>query len=674
MRHFTMRLRRYLSASAVALFSFCTLGSASAQADFSNPRAKRIIPEEFRGQAQFALSDAAMARITDHVLSARQERLNLSAAQKKISPLLRNFASRQSNAGLRAASSVAQVRNPLLRFAKNGDIRLEVSLSSVDSAVLDTLSRNGLHITAIDAQRNRIFAGCPTNNLDSALENLAGHDFVKSVNPIVGELVRAGSVQSEGDAALRANKVRRFLGIDGDDVKLCAISDGITSAAFPVSTGDLPGNDLGEPDVDLCPLNDNSGDEGTAMLEIMHDLAPGAELGFCPAFGDNGAQGLADAVTYLANDAFEGEGCDVIVDDVGILTEPFFQDGVVAQAVDAAVAGGVSYFSSAGNGAQDHYELPYTDTDPDDEFFNLHDFGLAAGGPSNLVWDGIVGGAGNFFAVFFQWNEAFGASGNDFNVFIFDQNGIPAGNPAGDFPIGGNGTAIQDGDDDPSEIAFVINTQGEVTPETPFGTILPFVIVVDRFNADPNTLFEMNFNGLFALNQDFNVPEGSVWGHPAAHGAVAVAATGAVTNNDGTENPNLDIIEPFSSRGPALIFFDPDGTANFQARRKPDLTAVDGTSVTGVNFFTPFFGTSASAPHAAAVAALMLDANKRLTPRQLEKIMKLTARDRGDRGFDFTWGRGLVDAFRAVIIAKITAFFNRHRGFRDDDDDDDDDD
>src|SRR5690606_16399809 len=119
-----------------------------------------------------------------------------------------------------------------------------------------------------------------------------------------------------------------------------------------------------------------------------------------------------------------------------------------------AVHSGVAYFSSAGNGAEDHYELPYFDTVAGDNFefpLDVHDFGLAAGGASDVDWNGIVAGAGNFFAVFMQWNDAFGASGNDYDVYLFDQNGFPAGHPSGDFPIGENGIAWQDGTADPLE-------------------------------------------------------------------------------------------------------------------------------------------------------------------------------------------------------------------------------
>ncbi len=49
-------------------------------------------------------------------------------------------------------------------------------------------------------------------------------------------------------------------------------------------------------------------------------------------------------------------GANIIVDDVGYPDEPFFQDGVVAQAINAAAAQGVAYFSAAGNDGRNSYE------------------------------------------------------------------------------------------------------------------------------------------------------------------------------------------------------------------------------------------------------------------------------------------------------------------------------
>ena len=95
-------------------------------------------------------------------------------------------------------------------------------------------------------------------------------------------------------------------------------------------------------------------DEGRAMAQLIHDIAPGSELLFRTAF--NGRADFAQGIIDLAD-----AGADIIVDDIGYFLAPFFQDGPVAQAVDQVVANGVSYFSSAGNSDNNSYEAPYVD-------------------------------------------------------------------------------------------------------------------------------------------------------------------------------------------------------------------------------------------------------------------------------------------------------------------------
>jgi uncharacterized repeat protein (TIGR01451 family) len=131
---------------------------------------------------------------------------------------------------------------------------------------------------------------------------------------------------------------------------------------------------------------------------------------------------------------------------------------------------------------------------------------------------------------------------------------------------------------------------------------------------------------------EFVVPESSV---PNAADAVGVISVGAVN----WRTPAT--IEPFSSRGPTN-----DG------RLKPELVAPDGVSVTGAGGFpTTFFGTSASAPHAGAVAAVVLSANPTLTPARLAARMMAAAVPLGSPIPNNTFGSGLVDALTALSPA-----------------------
>ena len=80
------------------------------------------------------------------------------------------------------------------------------------------------------------------------------------------------------------------------------------------------------------------------MLQIVHDVAPGAQLFFATA--DVSEAGFAANILALRDAPYN---CDIIIDDVFYFDEPVFQDGIVAQAVNTVTAAGALYFSSAGN-------------------------------------------------------------------------------------------------------------------------------------------------------------------------------------------------------------------------------------------------------------------------------------------------------------------------------------
>ena len=104
-------------------------------------------------------------------------------------------------------------------------------------------------------------------------------------------------------------------------------------AADDVASGDLPGP--GNPYGHLTPVtvladgdpaDTANTDEGRAMLQIMHDLAPGAALAFCT----NGATPAEFAANVRALRANATAPCDVLVDDAVFDEEPFFSDGPAA--------------------------------------------------------------------------------------------------------------------------------------------------------------------------------------------------------------------------------------------------------------------------------------------------------------------------------------------------------
>ena len=189
----------------------------------------------------------------------------------------------------------------------------------------------------------------------AALEPLAGMDAVLSIRTS-DEAVTHGQARgfaaatgadppgsraagkqdtSEGDVAHRADEARRVFGVDGSGIGIGVLSDGVDSLAERQASGDLP--------ADVTVYWAGEGDEGTAMLEIVHDLAPGAKLYFASVTG----QGQGSFATSI--EALCRAGADVIVDDVYFMEEAAFQDGIVAQGINAAVADGCFHFSAAGN-------------------------------------------------------------------------------------------------------------------------------------------------------------------------------------------------------------------------------------------------------------------------------------------------------------------------------------
>ena len=189
-----------------------------------------------------------------------------------------------------------------------------------------------------------------------------------SIQPATAQgLVQTTPVnRSEGDISHRADLARQTYGYTGTGVKVCVLSDGVNSLAALQASGDLPG-------VIVVPGQAGNGNEGAAMLEIVHDLAPGAQLFYATAFG-----GIVSFANNIKTLRFTYR-CDIIVDDVSYFAETPFQvgqtpgvvstsnGGIVTEAVNEVVADGALYFSSAGNsgdqdaGASGVWEGDYAD-------------------------------------------------------------------------------------------------------------------------------------------------------------------------------------------------------------------------------------------------------------------------------------------------------------------------
>lgn len=503
------------------------------------------------------------------------------------------------------------------------------------------------------------------------------------LTPIVSATGCAGLVTSEGDSQLGAASAREAFNLDGGGVTVGVLSDSFdtagsapTHAGQDVASGDLPGsgNPCGHANpVDVLddyaangPEEPEQADEGRAMAQIVHDLAPGTDIDFATAF--KGELSFAANIHALAN-----AGASVIVDDVSYLDEPFFQDGPVSVAANEVAGGDVAYFSAAGNNnlidaeGRDiaSWEAPqYRDSagcppplvafsEEVEEFEEEKGIVPSVGlepehcmdfdpgpGPSekdeafeiNVEKDATL-------LVDLQWAEPWFGVGTDIDAYLFNPGGKPIG------------VGVEDnvnGSEQPFEAVGWKNDTGAA---------VKVELVINRFSgsANPRLKFALLQNGGGVTSTEYSQSAGgdtvgpTIFGHNGASGAVTV---GAVRYN-ATSAPEI-----YSSRGPLTNYFGPvAGTSpaspiSPQTIQKPDLAATDCGLTT---FFAPtstpsvyrFCGTSAAAPHAAAVAALMRQANPSLSLQQLRTALATTAKPVGGFGIDAV-GAGLVDAFGAV--------------------------
>jgi hypothetical protein len=535
-------------------------------------------------------------------------------------------------------------------------VRIHLNGSRRLNEVRTALEGLGLEIIHVDPswREGVISAWLPISEATTA----AAVDGIRSVLLAPAPGRRVGSVTAESSVVERAKDVNTpgvfsAQGIIGAGISVGIVSDSYnTSSSTPnanlgVASGDLPGP--GNPNGHTTPvvvLQDGATidtDEGRGMAEIVHDIAPGAKISFQTSGLTQNA--MASAIRNLRTNA--ASQCDIIADDIYFFEEPFFSDGPIAQAIDDVVTSSVLagkkvvYFSAAGNDGNNAYSSDVNRVTPaagmaavDNLNFSGVPASLYAGGFHNLNPGGATKIAMSITTnggptVSLQWDDPFDTGGltTDYNLLVFSS--------TGSYLSALSGTDNNFSTQEPLEL---IDLDG--------GTMYQLVIALG--SSAPPTATHLH---LAAVSQDdlsssYIVHDAiSIFGHAAAVNANAV---GAYVYNDGPDTipsynsghvnpppgPYRPARESFSSTGGNLSFyFDPNGirlvTPNI--RPKPEFSACDGvnTSFFGDDNdndnFPNFSGTSASAPTAAAIAALVLQAAGgpgSRTPAQMRTLME----------------------------------------------------
>lgn len=551
-----------------------------------------------------------------HIEALLEEKAARSPAERKLDSQLVYFAKQSRN--LPIAAAVPTLELPVQANAAGRvlvDIRAAVSeelLAAITDADGEIVSQSFKH----GAIRARLPA--------AAFAEIAGRDDVRFVEPARLATTNLGAVTTEGDRTHRADTARTtFTTGGGSGLKIGVLSDGVDSLAASKASGDLNAS------ATVLAGQEGSGDEGTAMMEIIQDIVPNAQLYFATAFG--GPTGMADNILAL-----QAAGCTIIVDDVTYFYESPFQDQVIAQAVSTVSAAGVMYFSSARNsgskdkGTSGTWEGDFADggaTSLGSKGGSVHDFG---GGVTTNIVTSISSPRADLF-----WSDPLGASTNDYDLFVVNAAGT----------VLRSSTNVQNGTQDPYEsVSTLAANERIVIVKAPSAAARFLHLDTGRSRLTVSTAGNVRGHNAAGATNAFSVAASDVHNAPSP---------GYFTG--GASNP----VETFSSDGPRRMFFQSDGTpytpGNFSATggvllNKPDFTAADGGSTT-VAGFTTFYGTSAAAPHAAAVAALLKSYNPALTPAQIRTLLTSTALDIEGAGYDRTSGSGIIMALAALQAA-----------------------
>jgi len=493
-----------------------------------------------------------------------------------------------------------RVDNEIFILDGQGNVMIEVVSKTPNDAILKAQLMNlGLTDTVNNGPHKFMITGYfPIESLGILNDNIR----IQYVRPLYPAITNGGQINSQGDTTMRSYAVRERFGLDGSGVKIGVLSDSYNSkvkAADDVNQGDLPGertngteNANVNPVQILLDLPDRGHDEGRAMLQIVHDVAPMAKLAFRTGFLTAGdfAQGIID----LSSPALVGGRSDVIVDDITYITEPFLRDGVVAKVVDSVVGAGVTYFSSAGNFGSKSYE---------GTFVGVTNTALVPGaqvhrfGSSNAeIYQTLKVKPGSYTIVL-QWDDQFHSLGtggvqSDLDLYLVGSNGYTL--------FGFNRSNLFG---DPFEVCpFTVSEETSVR-----------LIVARAAGAGTVRFKYIIFRGEATI-QDYVSGTSSIVGHPNAAGAIAVGAM--LYANIPSVTTVWPGVASFSSRGGTLTT-QPTGSVQ---RNKPEIIGPNGVNTTvnlgGASFddgddYPNFFGTSAAAPHLAAVGALLIQAKKK---------------------------------------------------------------
>jgi subtilisin family serine protease len=474
-------------------------------------------------------------------------------------------------------------------YAQKRNIRIDdqnkvtVVLVSEPETTLDESWLQTFDTKVIKKSGNLSKIQCPINAIETIADNINGLLFIKLPDRLMPSFVESEGVDLTGAATYHSE------GYIGSGIRVGVIDVGFAGLSSAISRGELPDNIVEIDCTGATCVSSNFTSEtephGTAVAEIIYDMAPGALLYLIKVLD---TLDLEDAKNFAIKQGIKIINFSLVVANTNFYDgECWFSNPVCT--ANSAYANNILWVTAAGNEANRHYEAIFSDMDND----GLHN---VSGSDETL---NIVAAAGDSIHVYLTWN-AWPTTDQDYDLYLYDSAGT----------LIDSSLNLQTGTQWPTEkVVYSVPVDGNGT----------YHLVIDKSRATTNHRFEV-----YSAYHDLTpaVASSSLLSPADAEGAIAV---GAIDHSDWTTGPQ----EFFGSQGPTN-----------DSRIKPDICSPDGISN---DVFGTFFGTSASCAHVTGAAALILSRNQTCSASELMNALTTSAIDMGSSGKDNIYGYGRLN-------------------------------
>lgn len=502
-----------------------------------------------------------------------------------------DFVLAYEDGGLEAAKALARDRRLL---TDNEELRVILILDTTDPGEIAALKQElaAYGVVVLNEYENQLEIGIPLAGIEeTAVSEDALVQLVQIAHlpHVVGvrapEFASSDFSQIEGEGpGITGARAWHAAGYTGAGLRVGIIDPGGFANFLGMLGSELPpGDRVFIPDwQDATYLDRHTGEHGTACAEIVHEMAPDASLYL--VWAQTNIE-LGRAVEWLL-----AQGVDVISYSAGNMFEPIDGSGYSVELTQKALAQDVLWVNSAGNNAETHLYMTFTDSDGN----GWHEF------PNGDELFAI--GTGGVIDVALTWDDAWGGASENYDLYLFEETADGAEEIASSRDFQGGRAA-----DEPVE-----GLQGSVG--------VPGTYYLGIRAASITRPGQLNLTGYSNVVEfAYSMPEYSLASPADAPGVMAVGAT----------YWQDDSLESYSSQGPTT-----DG------RRKPDISAPAGVSNLTYAAFGGFSGTSASAPHVAGAAALVRQAYPYASAYEVRDYLMQQALDLGPVGFDTGYGAG----------------------------------